>query len=276
MSNPSPPKALVDIDHSETTADEMTARLLEQFKNLGSAVEQDSNNYINRVNALPAHLQTDSENPSVMADVLHIASFEDEFDRISREDIAKRNRCSVSEYIDQWLLLHCHFEHSGYTELNEFKRERARRSLLYFDRFSTQHPIVIFADHNPTEVVAVLPRQYNPSKLIQGNYANAIDQFISYGEHDRPDVKHSANTALLSATVRVNSLEVSQKQLMQAKTVDEIVKVLRYFNPEHPLVKKMDTQKQIVTNEQEQKTKETQTLKDSNIVDDLDLSDMGI
>lgn len=275
MSNQTPPKSIIEVDKAASSAEEMTKRLLEQFQNLGDIVNTDSTAYTEIQQRLPKHLQTDSKNPSVKADVLSIANFEEEFARIEQEDIKKKNRCSVSEYVNQWLLLHCHFEHSGFTEIGEFRAERAKVSAMYFDRFSSQHAITIFADHNPNEVIAVLPRQYNSAQLIRGNLVNAIDQFISYADHDRPDVNIAANHALLSATAQANSIEVNQHQLMQAHTADAIIKVLTYFNPAHPLIKKMAGNQLVSTEEKTEQVVEEKK-KDDNIVDDLNLEDFGI
>jgi len=216
--------------------------VIANFEAMKQLVEPELQNFVKGTTRLPKHLQLkggQNQNPSNVSDVLAIATIEEEFEQLNNEIIKQKNRCSVSEYAGKWSFLHLLFEHSGCKTKHEFRQRRAQLSLEYSNRFSTQHPIVIFEDRNPNHVVAIMPPMYRQVQPLRGGATGAIDSFISYGVCDRPDVEQAANFNLVQAGVDAQRISKEALQMMQAQTNDAVIKVLQCFEPNHPLLQKL-------------------------------------
>jgi hypothetical protein len=248
------------------------------FEAMKQLVEPELQNFVKGTSRLPKHLQLKggtNQNPSNVSDVLAIATIEEEFEQINNEIIKTKNRCSVSEYANKWAFLHLLFEHSGCKTKHEFKQRRAQLSSEYLNRFSTQHPIVIFEDRNPNHVIAIMPPMYRQVQPLRGGANGAIDSFISYGVCDRPDVEQAANFNLVRAGVEAQQTTKEALKMMQAQTNDAIIKVLQCFEPNHPLLQKMQTAKQTQPAATPTTTGATPVVADKNTITDLDPDDFG-
>jgi len=225
----------------QADADAMTQVLLDQFRKAQSDNKGQVDDFTNDLSRLPDHLKlADAQkgNASVMADVFTIASLEDEFDLLNTELIGKKNRCSASEYYDKWLFLHLLFEHSGCATQSEYREKRGQLSNEYMQRFSCQHDITVYDDYNPNNIVAVIPAMYRPMQTIKGSATDSVNAFINFGAIDRPDIQNAVNHRFAQAAIDAQKVHKQELELHQAKTYQAMIKVLEYFNPEHPLVKK--------------------------------------
>ena len=80
---------------------------------------------------------------------------------------------------------------------------------------------------------------YRQVQPLRGGATGAIDSFISYGVCDRPDVEQAANFNLVQAGVDAQRISKEALQMMQAQTNDAVIKVLQCFEPNHPLLQKL-------------------------------------
>lgn len=264
----------------ESEADERTRVLLEQFRKARHLSKDESAAYTNELNRLPEHLklpENQASNPGLMADVFTLASLEEEFDIINREQISKMNRCSLSEYGNRWVFLHLLFEHSGCSTRTEYKKKRRELSQEYIVRFSPQHNIVIYDDYDPTNVIAVIPAMYRPMQTIRGNATDAINAFSNFGASDRPDIQAAVTHNLMQATINAQRVEATDLEMHQARTYEAMIKVLECFNPDHPLVKSHH-ESISNTSEPDQTTKNVSVSSGLDLegVSDIDLEDFGL
>lgn len=248
------------------------------FEAMRKLVEPELQNFVQNTTKLPKHLQLrgdNNQNPSHVSDVLAIATIEEEFDQLNQEIIKQKNRCSVSEYAGKWSFLHLLFEHSGCKTKHEFKQRRAQLSSEYVNRFSTQHPIIIFDDRNPNKVVAIIPPMYRPVQTLRGGANSTIDSFITYGACDRPDVERAANFNLVKAGVEAQRTTKEALSMMQAQTNDAVIRVLQCFNPNHPLLQKLKTVQTAAPQEASMETT-VENNSNPNEITDGNLDDFGL
>lgn len=156
------------------------------------------------------------------------------------ETIHKKNRCSISEYSNKFILLHQFFETSGYTDKKEFLKAREVISKEFMERFSLTHPIELYEDSNPNVTIVAIPPYQKELNLINSNDNWAVDQFIKFGTFDRPDIAQGAQSNLVLAAVKANRVTVDERIAEHAKMTADIIKVLKVFAPNHPLLQKVN------------------------------------
>lgn len=263
---------------SEKEFDQAALEQLRQMKQMSNA---EIKNYVKASENLPPHLQKLSERMKGNNAVLYmVASIEDEFRLLQQESI-KKNRCSVSEYKRDWLFLHLTYPHSGCESEHEYRKKRMELSARYMDRFLTQYPIEIYEDHNPGVTVLTIPAMYRGVNTIHRKDLDKVDFFSKFGVFDRPDIESSANAGFMQATIDAQKMPEAQFEAIQARTFQDMLHVLRYFEPEHPLLKKYDESISNSKTEQQElaaqhakgnmpdKTEEDQEVK-------IDLDDIGL
>lgn len=218
---------------------------------------------------------------SVREDLAMLNRIEQGFQDLNKE-IRKMNRCSASEYSSKFIILHQLFEHSGFEDKQEFYKARAAISEEYASRFSRQHPIEIYDDRDPNTVLVVIPPIESPINLIKGYDTWAVDQFHGYATHDRPDISSAAQAGLIQATVNAQKVTMNERVHQHARTNEESIKVLKYFYPDHPLIKQLEAQGQIVSvdapvsQSNEVKPGLNKTQDGTYEIGDLDDEDLGI
>ncbi len=177
------------------------------------------------------------------------------------KSLEERNRCTFSEYRDKWTFLHCGFEHSGYTDKQEWQREFARVSEEYKNRFCLQMPIVIVDDFNPSLVKAVIPSLFMRSNLIQGYDGAVFDsyhQFVAVNPpHGRNDIQNNVKQDLFNTVSRAHKWDDKALAWAQHQTNEMSIKVLELFQPDHPYLAWVKKQKARIEQVQEPKQSST-------------------
>lgn len=227
---------------------------------------------------LPAHLNIQTDNPNVRNSLFGMARIEEDSKEFERQQL-KRNKCSATEYSTKWTRLHLIFEHSGHVNKQDFEQERARLSVEYMERFSPFLPVAITADNDSTVILAVIPPVYKSLNPIQGYDASYIDQFIRYGDTDRIDIRAHAQTGIIQATVNAQKMHVDDLKQIQIDVNEHTIAVLRLFDPQHPLLMKLDGIKTEAKTEEsattEKSTKSPADMDPNSVdLDDINLSDL--
>ena len=254
--------------------EEEQASALARFERLKQANAPQLQNYADENVELPPHLQVNTEDPSLRADLLSIARIEEEA-RQHQQEVLRNNRCSASEYVNKWSFLHVVFENSGCKDIHEFNKRRADLSTEYFQRFSPYHPIAIHDDHDPSNILVVIPEAMHTLNTIRGEAASAIDAFQAYGDHDRIDIRTNAHYGILQATADAQKVHVDDLQKKHVAVNEATIRVLRLFQPDHPLLKQLDGQEaELAEKDKAEKTKPAVPLDPSTVmVDDVNFDD---
>lgn len=222
--------------------------------------QKDFNNNINKkeLDTISKKMNIDVSklNGTTLDDARMVNRIDEDFKRLNAYIVKKKNTCTFSEYKNNWFPMHeliC----SEMPDYEEKLRERRDLTIRYMDRFLTGYPIRIVSDHDPNEVLAVMPPMYMPINTVQGNASQIFDLYTNYAIKD---IDHlTSQSGKLMSTIMYATQGKTPEQIsdMRRITFEANLRVLKLFNPDHPLIKKIE--------ELEKKKKELKDTKTDNI-----------
>lgn len=211
--------------------------------------------------------------PMALDDARIVNRIDEDFRRINNYLIKTKNTCTFSEYKEHWFPLH-ELMYSEMPDYEEKVRERRVLSQEYFQRFISSAPIIIVDDYNPNKVLAVIPPQYIPINTIQGDPSRILDQFTYHAGRDQEHLTVQTGN-LLSKLIGMNQERDPNKiNRVRMACFEANLKVLKLFNPDHPLLKKIEElekkkkEEKAIEDKKELKNTKSDNSNEENVIDD--------
>lgn len=187
-------------------------------------------------------------------DARMVNRMDEDFKRVTRHLVKVKNTCTFSEYRDKWFALH-ELIHPDMPDYQERVNERRALSVEYLDRFMPNYPINIVSDHDPNEVLVTLPPQYMTVNTIQGDPSQVIDAFTNHSAKNLAHLIPQSGGLLTKLMYIVQNKTNADINKARLACFEANIKVLQLFNPDHPLLKKL--QEIVDAHEKEMISKDT-------------------
>lgn len=230
---------------------------------------------LNKIAAKMPGVNVRKLSPIALDDARLVNRIDEDYKRINNYLIKTKNTCTFSEYRDNWFPLH----ELMYPEMPDYERKVQERRALseeYFQRFISTAPITIVDDYDPNKILAVIPPQYIPINTIQGDASRVIDQFTYHAGRDQENFTVQTGN-LLSKLIGV-SQQNDPEQINKIRMIcfEANLKVLKLFNPDHPLLKKIEelekkkqeNEVKVIEKQKGLKSIKTNNNNDTNVIDD--------